>query len=110
MSVRATERRVVSGSRSWGASGPAHRGRAVPGGRRVGWGLSRLTPRQEQVLELMAAGHTNVSIARRLEISEKAVVRHVSNIYDVLLLAPSAEEHRRVVAVVTYLRSHQEAG
>ncbi len=65
--------------------------------------LARLTPRQRQVLARMAAGRSNGSIARELSITEKAVVQHVSHIYDVLGLAPSSDEHRRVLAVVRYL-------
>lgn len=94
---------ATSSSRPWAVSRPHRSTRHLPGPRHVGWGLTQLTPRQEEVLSLMAAGHTNAAIARRLAITEKAVVRHVSNIYDHLLLAPSAEEHRRVVAVVRYL-------
>jgi DNA-binding NarL/FixJ family response regulator len=65
--------------------------------------LGALTPRQLDVLALMAAGYTNGAIARRLSISEKAVVQHVSHIYDLLVLPRNAEEHRRVLAVVRYL-------
>jgi DNA-binding NarL/FixJ family response regulator len=65
--------------------------------------LSRLTPRQEQVLVLMAEGRSNGSIARELVISEKAVIQHTSRIYDELDLPPSADDHRRVLAVVRYL-------
>lgn len=50
--------------------------------------LDRLTPRQQEVLALMAAGRTNAAIGRRLSITEKAVVGHVSRIYDALCLAP----------------------
>jgi len=66
-------------------------------------GLARLTPRQREVLALMASGRSNGSIARTLSISEKAVVQHVSHTYDVLGLAPSSDEHRRALAVVRYL-------
>ncbi len=66
-------------------------------------GLERLTPRQRDVLGLMAAGRSNVSIARELVITEKAVVHHASRIYDVLGLPPSADDHRRVLAVIQYL-------
>ena len=69
---------------------PADSGRA---------GLERLTPRQRDVLGLMAAGRSNASIARELVITEKAVVHHASRIYDVLGLPPSADDHRRVLAV-----------
>jgi DNA-binding NarL/FixJ family response regulator len=65
--------------------------------------LGRLTPRQTDVIGLIAEGRTNAAIARQLRISEKAVVQHVSNIYDLLGLTANAEDHRRVLAVVRYL-------
>jgi DNA-binding NarL/FixJ family response regulator len=67
--------------------------------------LTLLTPRQGEVIALLAQGRTNVGIARRLGISEKAVVHHVSRIYDVLGLAISDDDHRRVLAVIRYLNS-----
>lgn len=66
-------------------------------------GLSRLTDRQLEVLALMAGGRSNASIARSLAISEKAVVQHVSHIYDELGLPESEDDHRRVLAVLRYL-------
>jgi DNA-binding NarL/FixJ family response regulator len=71
--------------------------------RNAGDRLGRLTPRQTDVIGLIAEGRTNAAIARQLRISEKAVVQHVSNIYDLLGLAANAEDHRRVLAVVRYL-------
>ena len=65
--------------------------------------LERLTPRQSDVIGLLIEGRTNAAIARRLGITEKAVVQHVSSIYDQLGLAPNADDHRRVLAVVRYL-------
>jgi DNA-binding NarL/FixJ family response regulator len=65
--------------------------------------LGRLTPRQLEVLGLMAEGRSNAAIAHRLVITEKAVVRHVSRIYDQLDLPVDEEDHRRVLAVVRYL-------
>lgn len=65
--------------------------------------LHRLTARQRDVLALMAEGRTNAAIADRLVITEKAVVKHVSNIYEQLDLQPGGEDHRRVLAVVRYL-------
>jgi len=62
-----------------------------------------LTPRQRDVLALIAEGHSNASIAGRLHLSEKAVVQHSSRIYDALGLAPSTDSHRRVQAVLRYL-------
>jgi DNA-binding NarL/FixJ family response regulator len=65
--------------------------------------LGDLTERQREVLALMAEGRSNAAIADRLSISEKAVVRHASNIYDELGIDRSAADHRRVLAVVRYL-------
>nr|WP_246344540.1 response regulator transcription factor [Conexibacter arvalis] len=65
--------------------------------------LDALTDRQREVLALMAEGRSNAAIAERLVITEKAVVKHVSNVYDQLGLAPAADDHRRVLAVVRYL-------
>ena len=67
--------------------------------------LTQLTPRQAEVIALLAEGRTNAAIARRLGISEKAVVHHVSRIYDVLGLALTDDDHRRVLAVIRYLNS-----
>jgi DNA-binding NarL/FixJ family response regulator len=66
-------------------------------------GLERLTPRQAEVLALIAEGRTNSAVARRLSISEKSVVSHTSAIYDTLGLALGDDDHRRVLAVVRYL-------
>lgn len=71
--------------------------------RRDDGALERLTPRQAQVLGLIAEGRSNAAIAGRLTITEKAVVQHTSRIYDELGLAPSDQDHRRVLAVVRYL-------
>lgn len=67
--------------------------------------LESLTPRQLEVLGLMAEGRSNGAIAERLTLTTKAVVRHVSHIYDTLGLEPTDEDHRRVLAVVRYLSS-----
>jgi DNA-binding NarL/FixJ family response regulator len=66
-------------------------------------GLGRITPRQREVLQLMATGRSNSSIAAQLFITEKAVVQHVSGIYDTLGLPVSSDDHRRVLAVLRYL-------
>lgn len=71
--------------------------------RRTDDGLSRLTARQRDVLALIAEGRSNRAIARRLRIAEKTVVQHTSLIYDQLGLAPSDDDHRRVLAVMRYL-------
>jgi DNA-binding NarL/FixJ family response regulator len=65
--------------------------------------VARLTERQRAVLELMAQGRSNAAIAEQLEVSEKAIVRHTSNIYDELGLGSSPQDHRRVLAVVRFL-------
>ncbi|CAN5811178.1 response regulator transcription factor [soil metagenome] len=65
--------------------------------------VEQLTPRQREVLALIAEGRSNGAIARQLNVSEKAVVQHASNIYDELGLPPSQDDHRRVLAVVRYL-------
>lgn len=65
--------------------------------------LITLTGRQRQILGLMAEGCSNAAIARRISITEKAVVAHVSKIYDRLGLRPDDDEHRRVLAVVRFL-------
>ncbi|MEE1930963.1 response regulator transcription factor [Streptomyces sp. TRM 70351] len=67
--------------------------------------LSGLTPREREVLGLMAEGRTNGAIARQLVVSDGAVEKHISNIFMKLGLAPSDGDHRRVLAVLTYLRS-----
>jgi DNA-binding NarL/FixJ family response regulator len=67
--------------------------------------LDRLTPREREVLALMAEGHSNNGLAQALSISERAVEKHVSAIFMKLDLAPSQAHHRRVLAVVTYLNS-----
>ncbi|MDP3952088.1 response regulator transcription factor [Microbacterium sp.] len=66
--------------------------------------LGRLTPRQLEVLGLMAEGRSNAAIAAQLVLTEKAVVQHTSNIYDALGLPVDADDHRRVLAVIRHLR------
>jgi DNA-binding NarL/FixJ family response regulator len=67
--------------------------------------LDALTDREREVLGLMAEGRTNRAIAGELYISERAVERHVTSIFNKLELAPTGEDHRRVLAVLRYLRS-----
>jgi DNA-binding NarL/FixJ family response regulator len=67
--------------------------------------LVQLTPREREVLELMAEGRTNAAIAERLVITERAVEKHVTSIFGKLDLSPTPEDHRRVLAVLTFLRS-----
>jgi len=78
--------------------------------RREGDALARLTPREREVLELMAEGRTNVGIARRLFLTDRTVETHVSSIIRKLDLSDSDEEHRRVLAVLTWLGVRQQAG
>jgi DNA-binding NarL/FixJ family response regulator len=66
--------------------------------------LDGLTPREREVLGLMAEGRSNAGIAQQLVISEGAVEKHISSIFGRLGLAPSDTEHRRVLAVLTWLR------
>jgi DNA-binding NarL/FixJ family response regulator/class 3 adenylate cyclase len=67
--------------------------------------LEELTPREREVLELMAEGRSNQAIAERLVITLRAVEKHVTSIFGKLRLSATAEDHRRVLAVLTYLRS-----
>ena len=67
--------------------------------------LSTLTPREREVLAAMAEGRTNLGIAQQLSISEGAAEKHISNIFGKLQLPESANDHRRVLAVLTYLGS-----
>jgi DNA-binding NarL/FixJ family response regulator len=67
--------------------------------------LEALTSREREVLELMAEGRSNLAIAEQLVITERAVEKHVTSIFSKLNLPPTAEDHRRVLAVLTFLRS-----
>ncbi|MFL5755799.1 MAG: response regulator [Chloroflexota bacterium] len=67
--------------------------------------LAALTPREREVLAAMAEGRTNVGIARLLHITEGATEKHISNIFGKLELPDSQNDHRRVLAVLTYLGS-----
>jgi DNA-binding NarL/FixJ family response regulator len=79
--------------------------RQLMGSRRGANALDRLTPREHEVLALMAAGHSNNALASQLSVTERAVEKHVSSIFAKLELPPSQAHHRRVLAVVTYLNS-----
>jgi len=66
--------------------------------------LSALTPREREVLALMAEGRTNAAIARELVVTPGAVEKHISSIFGRLDLPTSDDDHRRVLAVLAYLR------
>jgi len=74
------------------------------GRRRANGPLDTLTPREREVLALMAEGQTNRAIAAELVVTERAVERHVTSIFDKLGLNAADGGHRRVLAVLTYLR------
>jgi DNA-binding NarL/FixJ family response regulator len=65
--------------------------------------LGRLTPRERDVLGLMAEGRSNAAIAAHLIVSAKAVSKHIANIFLKLDLVPSEDDNRRVMAVLAYL-------
>ena len=67
--------------------------------------LDNLTPRERQVLAQIAEGRSNAGIARELTVTVAAVERHVTSIFDKLGLRQSPDQHRRVLAVLTYLRA-----
>jgi len=67
--------------------------------------IGRLTPRELQVLALMAEGRSNAAIAQRLHITEKAISKHAAGIFTKLDLALSDDDNRRVLAVLAYLES-----
>jgi DNA-binding NarL/FixJ family response regulator len=66
--------------------------------------LRNLTPREREVLSLMAEGLSNTAIARKMVVTEGAVEKHVRNIFTKLDLPPDDEQHRRVLAVLAYLQ------
>jgi DNA-binding NarL/FixJ family response regulator len=75
------------------------------GGGGDGDALSALTPREREVLELMAEGRTNAAIARHMVVTPGAVEKHVTNIFAKLDLPATNDDHRRVLAVLTFLRA-----
>jgi DNA-binding NarL/FixJ family response regulator len=74
------------------------------GRRRLASPLDELTPRERDVLALMAEGRSNTGIAAALTVTVAAVERHVTNIFDKLGLRQAPEDHRRVLAVLEYLK------
>jgi DNA-binding NarL/FixJ family response regulator len=66
--------------------------------------ISTLSPREEEVLALVAEGRSNKAIAERLEITQGGVQKHVTSIFAKLDLRAADDDHRRVLAVLTYLR------
>ncbi|MBX7548165.1 response regulator transcription factor [Streptomyces sp. NPDC004232] len=71
--------------------------------------LDALTPREREVLRLMAEGHDNTTIARTLVITERSVSKHIANVFLKLGLPPSDSRHRRVLAVPAHLRHTRHA-
>ena len=67
--------------------------------------VSQLTPREREVLELMAEGLSNIAIAERLVVTERAVEKHVTSIFGKLRLGADSDTHRRVLAVLAFLRA-----
>jgi DNA-binding NarL/FixJ family response regulator len=68
-------------------------------------GLSRLSPREREVLQLMAEGRSNASIAQAMFVSAGSVEKHISSLFTKLDLMPEDGENRRVMAVIRYLDS-----
>jgi DNA-binding NarL/FixJ family response regulator len=67
--------------------------------------LAELTPREREVLGLMAEGRSNHAVSDQLVITERAVEKHITSIFGKLGLPPAPEDHRRVLAVLTFLQS-----
>ena len=75
------------------------------GRRREADPLAEISPRERDVLGLMAEGRSNHAIATELVVTERAVEKHVTSIFTKLNLPPTADDHRRVLAVLTYLKA-----
>jgi DNA-binding NarL/FixJ family response regulator len=75
------------------------------GSRRRDDPIDQLTPREREVLGLMAEGRSNSGIAEQLVVTDRAVEKHVTSIFSKLRLPAASENHRRVLAVLAYLRS-----
>src|SRR3954464_14705802 len=94
-------RRVAGGGSALDPAG----GPPLLGRRRREDPLEGLTAREREVLGLMAEGRSNAAIAEALVVTERAVEKHVTSIFSKLDLTPTVEDHRRVLAVLAYLRS-----
>jgi DNA-binding NarL/FixJ family response regulator len=68
--------------------------------------VAQLTPREREVLGLMAEGRSNLGIAERLGVTERAVQKHITSIFQRLELPAGEDDHRRVLAVLRFLRAH----
>jgi len=77
----------------------------IVGRRRHNSPLDQLTPREREVLALIAEGYSNTGVAERLVVTVSAVERHVTSIFDKLALRQAPDQHRRVLAVLAYLRT-----
>ena len=95
-------KRVAGGGTALDREVVAELVRTQPGG---GAGaLEALTPREQEVLQLMAEGRTNAGVARAMVVTLGAVEKHISNIFSKLDLPATDEDHRRVLAVLAFLR------
>ncbi|QEC47364.1 response regulator transcription factor [Baekduia soli] len=97
-------RRVAAGGTALDREVVAELVRGGPGGE-GSEALDGLTPREHEVLELMAEGRTNAAIARAMVVTPGAVEKHISSIFGKLDLPATDDDHRRVLAVLTYLRA-----
>jgi DNA-binding NarL/FixJ family response regulator len=79
------------------------------GGRKPDDPLEQLTPREREVLALMAEGRSNAAIAQELVLTVGAIEKHIANIFMKLRLAPSETDHRRVLAVLAYVQQKPES-
>ena len=98
--VDAVQRVAAGGS----ALDPQIVGRMLGRRRTSGSPLDELTPRERDVLAAMAEGKSNLGIAEALVVSEAAVEKHITGIFQKLGIGPTTTEHRRVLAVLTYMR------
>ena len=97
----ASVRRVGEGGSALDPSVVSH----LVGRRRADDPVDTLTPREREVLEYMAEGRSNSGIAERMVVTERAVEKHVTSIFGKLRLPAAPEDHRRVLAVLAFLRS-----